>query len=163
MANLGITFDSTQTEPQKPLDTTPLPAGKYTAVVSKSDVKATKAGTGSFAEFEMDVIDGEHKGRKLWARLTLQNPNQTAVDIGRGQLSALCRAAGHFGQLADTAELHNKPVVVVVKIKRREDTGDLTNEVTGFEPCGGASSSPAAPPKPATSPSTPPWMQRKTA
>ena len=56
----------------------------------------------------------EFKGRNLWARLNLDNPNEIAVKIARAELSALCRAVGVL-EPKDSVELHNLPLVISVK------------------------------------------------
>jgi hypothetical protein len=171
MASLGINFNPAEVDPQKPLDKTPIPAGKYIVIVDSSDVKPTKSGTGSFAEFVLQVADGEYAGRKLWARITLQNPNAQAVQIGRSQLSALTHAVGHFGAFTDTEVLHGRTCVAVVGVKKREDNGEYANEVNGYE---SLNASPASAPKsspakasptspPAGVPASRPVWQRQTA
>ena len=140
-----------------------IPPGQYTAIITESENKPNKADTGSYLQFTFQVVDGEHKGRLLWARLNLDNPSETAVKIARGQLSALCRAVNVL-QPRDSLELHNIPLVIKVGVKRRDDTGEFTNEVKGFAPRGGAaggtpSSNGVAPRPAATAGSTPPWKR----
>jgi len=122
-------FNAGEVEPNTPFE--PLPAGKYLAIITDSEMKATKSGDGRFLELVFEVIEGDCKGRKVWDRLNLENPNALAVKIARGQLSAICRAVGVMTP-RDSVELHNLPLVVTVKVKRREDTGDLVNEVSGY-------------------------------
>ena len=150
MANLNG-FDASQVEPTS-FD--PLPAGKYLAVITESEMRPTKKGAGQYLNLTFEVIEGEYKGRKLWARLNLKNPNPQAEQIARGQLSAICRAVGVMAP-KDSVELHNLPLVVTVKVKKREDTGDLQNEVSGYAK---KESAAAAPPQQAAS-STPPWKR----
>jgi hypothetical protein len=126
----AIDFNADEVEPRTGFD--PLPAGKYPAVCVDSEEKPTKAGTGSYIQFTFEVLDGEYKGRRLWARLNLNNPSQTAVDIARTELSALCRAVG-VKQLKDTAQLHDIPLVLKVAAKKDAD-GEVRNEVKGYEP-----------------------------
>ena len=71
------------------------------------------------------------KNRLLWARLNLDNPNATAVQIARAELSAICRAVGVLAP-NDSVELHNLPLVIHVRCKKRKDTGELTNEIKGL-------------------------------
>ena len=85
-----INFDANQVEPSAGRD--PIPAGKYVAAITASEMKPTKNGTGAYLELEYQVLDGEHKGRKLWSRHTLQHPSAQTVQIARGELSAICRA-----------------------------------------------------------------------
>jgi hypothetical protein len=77
------------------------------------------------------ILEGEYKGRFLWARLNLDNPNQTAVQIAKAELSAVCRAVGVLTP-QDSVELHNLPLVINVRCRKRPDTGDLTNEIKGY-------------------------------
>ena len=82
-----------------------IPAGKYLAAITDSETKPTKTGAGSYLQLSFTVLEGEYKNRVLWARLNLANPNQTAVQIARGELSAICRAVGVMTP-RDSAELH---------------------------------------------------------
>ena len=152
MANLG-NFNAADVEPAS-FD--PLPAGKYMAVITESEMKATKNGAGQFLNLTFQILDGEFKGRKIWARLNLKNPNPQAEQIARGQLSAICRAVGVMTP-RDSVELHNLPLLVSVKVKKREDNGDLANEVSGFSKKD--SPAPAAAAPATASPSTPPWKR----
>ena len=150
MANLNG-FDANQVEPTTSFE--PIPAGKYLAAITESEMKPTKSGSGSYLQLTFTIVEGEHKNRVLWARLNLNNPNATAVKIARGELSAICRAVGVL-QPKDSVELHNIPLLVTVKVKKREDTGELTNEIKGYEPKSAA----AGAPQQATD-STPPWRR----
>jgi hypothetical protein len=128
MANLNG-FDANEVEPQG--DFEPIPASKYVCAVVESEMKPTKSGTGQFLEFTLQVLEGEYTGRQLWARLNLDNPNAKAVQIARGQLSALCRSVGVLTP-QDSSQLHNLPLSVRVVQKLRDDNGEITNEVKGF-------------------------------
>ena len=122
-------FDASQVEPTDEFEA--IPAGKYPAVITDSEFKETKAGTGTYLQFAFEIIDGEHKGRLLWSRLNLDNPNETAVKIAQQELSAICRAVGVLTP-QDSAELHNLPLMVHVRCRKRPDTDDLTNEIRGY-------------------------------
>ncbi len=128
MANLNG-FDATQVEPAAKFD--PIPAGKYLAVITESEQKPTKAGTGHYLQLTFQIQEGVHKGRILWARLNLDNPNATAVQIARAELSAICRAVGVTAP-NDSIDLHNLPLMITVKCRKRQDTGDITNEIAGY-------------------------------
>ncbi len=151
MANLNG-FNATEVEPTTSFE--PLPAGKYLAAITESEMKPTKAGTGSYLQLTFTILEGEYKNRFLWDRLNLNNPNATAVKIARGNLSAICRAIGVM-QPRDSVDLHNLPLVITVKVKKREDTGDLTNEVKGYARKEAADQQPQA----AVTDSTPPWKR----
>ena len=83
-------FDANAVEPAGNFE--PIPAGKYLAVITESEMKPTKAGTGSYLQLTFQVIGGEFQNRLLWARLNIDNPNDTARKIAQGELSAICRA-----------------------------------------------------------------------
>ena len=127
MANLG-NFNAAEVDPMTDFEA--IPAGKYTVVLTASEMKPTKSNNGSYLELTFEVVDGEFKGRKLWARLNLDNPSVLAVQIARAELSALCRATGVM-QLQDSQQLHNIPLVVTVKQKADAD-GEVRNEIKGY-------------------------------
>jgi hypothetical protein len=130
MANLNG-FNAHDVEPNDNFEA--IPAGKYIAAIVASETKPTKTGNGSFLELTFQVLEGEYHGRKLWARLNLDNPNPQAVQIARGELSAICRAIGVMTP-QDSLELHNLPMQITVKCKKRDDTGDINNEIKGYAP-----------------------------
>jgi len=145
-------FDASQVEPSVALQ--PIPAGPYIAIISESEMKPTKAGDGRYLQLVFQVIEGEHKGRRVWARLNLENPNQTAVEIAKAELSAICRAVGVM-KPNDSAALHNIPLEITVGLKRRSDTNELGNETRGY-------SKRETAPRPATATpgSTAPWARK---
>jgi len=152
MADLG-NFNANEVEPNTSFD--PIPAGKYLAAITASEMKATKNGQGSYLQLTFTLLEGEYKNRLLWARLNLNNPNATAVKIARSELSAICHAVGVM-QPKDSVELHNLPLVITVKLKKREDTGELTNEIKGYEPKSAAAGRPQQAP---AADNTPPWKR----
>ncbi|GIW85710.1 MAG: hypothetical protein KatS3mg108_0034 [Isosphaeraceae bacterium] len=155
MANLNG-FDANQVEPTGDFD--PVPAGKYLAVISDSEMKPTKSGSGSYLQLTFEILDGPHKGRLLWARLNLDNPNATAVAIARAELSAICRAVGVLAP-KDSVELHNLPLVIHVRCKKRDDTGEVTNEVKGYSPRTAPAETPPVKPAAPAANGTPPWKR----
>lgn len=146
-------FDATNVEPNAGFD--PIPAGKYLAAITASEMKPTKNGKGEYLELEMEVLEGPFKGRKLWDRLTLRHPNEKTVQIAKGTLSSICRAVGVMAP-RDSVELHNLPLVASVGCKKREDNGEITNTVKGYAKRDGAA---PARPAPAATGSAPPWKR----
>ena len=148
-------FNANEVEPTTTFD--PIPAGKYIAAITESEMKATKTGNGSYLQLTFTILEGEYKNRVLWARLNLNNPNATAVKIARGELSAICRAVGVL-QPRDSVDLHNLPLVVTVKCKKRDDTGELTNEIKGYAKKDAAGANGQQPQAPVAD-NTPPWKR----
>jgi hypothetical protein len=128
MANLHG-FDANQIDPAAGFEA--IPAGKYLAVITESEEKPTKAGTGHYLQLTFQIQEGSHKGRIIWARLNLDNPNATAVQIARAELSTICRAVG-VNTPSDSIELHNLPLMITVKCRKRQDTGEISNEIAGY-------------------------------
>lgn len=108
MANLGNVFGGKSAAEIEDRSFDPMPDGIYTLVVTGSEVKPTKAGTGEFLSCTMEVVDGQYKGRKLFVKFNLKNANAEAVSIARAELAALCRAV-RVPSPRDSSELHDKP------------------------------------------------------
>ena len=107
-------FNALEVEPQTSME--PLPAGWYKCVISETEEKPTKAGTGSYLQLQLDVIEGQYQGRKAFDRLNLKNPNQTAVEIAQRTLSSICRAV-NVNNPRDSYELCDKPLMVKVAVR----------------------------------------------
>lgn len=144
-------FDASQVDPNK---FAPIPAGDYEAVIVASEMKPTKDGSGKYLKLELQVLSGTYQNRKLFTNLNLVNKNEQAVQIAKGTLSSLCRAVGVLTP-KDSSELHNKPFIATVKV-RKSDEYDDQNEVKGFKPRHAGASAPTA--SASTSPAAP-WSQ----
>ena len=150
---MGGNLDGFDARTVEPMDTfEPIPAGKYVAAITSSEMKRTKAGDGAFLELVFQVLEGEHKGRQLWDRLNLDNANDLAVKIARAQLAEICKATGILTP-NDSQELHNLPLQLTVKLKKRDDNGELTNEVSAYA----KKPSPGQAPQATTE--SPPWRR----
>ncbi len=149
-------FDANEVEPNTNFD--PIPAGKYLAIIVASEIKPTRNGKGEYLQLELDILDGPHKGRKIWDRLVIKHPSEQTIKIARGTLSSICRAVGVMAP-RDSAELHNLPLIVSVGLKKRDDTGELTNVVKGYakRDSGAAPAGNTAANAPG---STPPWARK---
>jgi hypothetical protein len=150
MANLN-NFNANEVDSTNDFD--PIPAGKYLAMITGSQMKETKNKTGSYLELTFQVLEGEYKGRLLWARLSLTHSNEVTAKIARGHLSAICKAVGVLTP-KDSVELHNLPLVINVKVKKRTDNDELTNDIRGF-----SKQQTAAAPAAVSKPSVAPWKR----
>ncbi len=171
MARLDTTFDATSVEPSQPFEV--IPAGKYPVHIVASDLKPTSNGAGQYIWLELDILDGEYKGRKIWDRLNVINPNPQAVEIAQRALSALCHACGVMA-FTDTEELHWKPILATVRVRPPKGDYAASNEIRGYSPIGGTvpaasaaanapqNQSAPAPAAPTATPasSSPPWRKR---
>lgn len=150
MANLNG-FNANEVEPVNEFE--PLPEGNYIAVVAASEFKESKKQTGQYLELQFQVIEGEYKGRQVWARLCLYHPKELTAKIANNHLADICRAVG-VTTPRDSAELHNLPLEITVKVKKRTDNGELTNEIKKY-----AARPSAVSAAPQTKPNVAPWRR----
>jgi hypothetical protein len=103
-----------------------------------SETKATKAGTGSYLKLEIDIVEGPHKGRKLFDNLNLENQNKQAEDIAKATLANICRAVGVLHP-KDSSELHMKPMSIMVTVTPETDEYPAGNRVKRYDALNSAS------------------------
>ena len=160
MARFDTSFDATSVEPATAQEL--LPAGKYRAQIVESEMRVTKNGMGQFLWLMLDILEGEHKGRKIFDQLNLVNPNPTTVEIAQRTLSAICHATGKM-HVSDSEELHLIPMTIQVKIRPPKNGYGESNAVAylppdraaaarATKPASAAPATPAAPPKMASAP-----------
>jgi len=150
-------FNALEVEPQTSME--PLPAGWYKCVISETEEKPTKAGTGSYLQLQLDVIEGQYQGRKAFDRLNLKNPNQTAVEIAQRTLSSICRAV-NVPNPRDSYELCDKPLMVKVAVRPADGQYDASNDIKGYAACDTQVAAPAAAATASVNgAATPPWKR----
>jgi Protein of unknown function (DUF669) len=142
-----LSFDATTVAPAAPRDV--LPAAWYRAWIIDSELKPTKAGDGEYLQLVWEILDGDHAARRVWDRLNVKNPNETAQKIAQEALSAICHAVGVL-RIANTGQLHGKPCLIRVTVKKQAGYEDQ-NEIKGYMEDGGTAK-PATAPKAAATP-----------
>ena len=101
MSNLsGYNFNAEEIEPSS-FD--PIPAGWYQAIISNSEMKATRDGYGEYLSLTLQVIEGQYENRLVFARLNLKNANEkSAINLFPWkliqQLSLVCSRRVPEGQ-----------------------------------------------------------------
>jgi len=158
-------FDATKVAPAVSVSDC-VPAGEYVAMITESSMAVTKSG-GEMLKLTVTVLEGQHQNRKVWANLNLIHANPTVVEIAQRELSAICHAVGVLN-LNDSAQLHNKPLLIRTVVKTDPQYSDRaevkawkavsplpkpTSAVSPAPSSGSASSAPAW--KPATQASQP--------
>jgi hypothetical protein len=144
----------------------PLPAGWYTATISQSELKDTKAGNGQYIKLRYDITGPTHQGRVVFGNLNIKNANPKAEEIGRQQLGDIMRAIG-LAKVTDTDQLIGGQIAIKLEVKQDEQYG-ASNEVKGFKSVSGsaapaAASIPAktvAPAPAASAKAAPPWAKK---
>lgn len=125
-----------------------LPAGDYPVAVVNSAIKPTKNLDGQYLELEFQVLEGKFKGRRLWDRLNVQHPSEKAVGFAKRKLASICRAVNVLTP-RDSRDLHDRPLIAVVRQKMRHDTQELTTEIRRYSAMG----------QPVTQSAAPPWAR----
>lgn len=104
-------------------DMTPLPKGKYNAII-----EATKLGEAKGDKYTQQleitwvVVGGEHEGRKVTNWVTVACDTAVARDIGMRFLRNVCEAVGLAG-FTDTDELCGRQHVIDVGTVKKERDG----------------------------------------
>jgi hypothetical protein len=127
MAQLGV--DVSGIAPDMGFET--IPAGWYNVMIDESDLKPTKDGAGAFLQLRFNVLDGQYKGRKVFARLNIRNANPQTVEIAYKQLSAIGHAVNVL-QIQDSQQLHNLPMKIKVKVRPAEGNYEEANDITAY-------------------------------
>lgn len=154
----------------------PIPAGTYNAKITKVEVKDTKAGTGKYLNVSLQITGPSYQGRMVFDIINVQNPSQTAVDIGIATMKKIAVAIGET-TIQDTDQMIGADVEIKVKVKNDKEfgpknvvkdykpvgsspTGSPTNKPTNRSVANGFNRSAPTPPPPSETGSvTPPWMR----
>jgi hypothetical protein len=143
----------------------PLPAGWYTATISQSELKATKAGNGQYIKLRYDITGPSHQGRVVFGNLNIKNANPKAEEIGRQQLGDIMRAIG-LAKVTDTDQLIGGQIAIKLEVKEDAQYG-ASNEVKGFKSVSGSVAPAASIPQGQSNPAptssakaAPPWAKK---
>ena len=170
MAQLNFQADPTQAVSSFEL----LPKGKYLSMAIASEMKDNSKKTGAYLQITFEVMDGPHKGRKIFDRLNIRNENKVAEKIAMESLNALCLAT-NMHHLQDSEQLHDRPVILDITIEDGKDGYDAQNRVKAYHPANKSQTTPAfapvqtresaiaeeAPAAQQPTSSTPVWKQKK--
>jgi len=147
-------------------DYSAIPVGDYAGMIVKSQMKKTKAGDGSYLDLQIRIIDGKYKGRILFDKLNLDNPNPVAVQIANKTMNSICQACEKVA-VEDSEELHGIPMSLKVGKTKATAAYPESNKITlygkytgDYQP-GDESTTAAGPSTAAEGKSkTPPWMKK---
>jgi len=109
-------------------------AGRYTAIISQSMTKQTKAGTGSYLSLMFIIQGGAFANRTVWVNLNLDNPNKVAVGIAERELASICKAVNVLNP-EEPEELHGLPMAIKVSIRPETPSYPAGNDIKAFYTC----------------------------
>lgn len=174
MADLGWTINTEELPDAQVIDYAPIPAGKYTAIITNSRLLPTKntlkqmQGAGveeyetwrksnpqaeGYLALDFEVQDTSAQGKKLFHNLNLINDSQQAAEIAAGQLKQILQAFGIKSFDGKTEHLHNKRIsldIVIDPAKPKDKTkpdGEKyppSNRIKSFSAVGVATTAPQA-------------------
>lgn len=130
MAELPSVFNAEKHEGRMGFST--FPKGKYKMQFVKSELKANKNNKGKHVLLHAKVMEGEAKGRIVFVRLNLVNPNEIAVRIAQDELASICDACGKKA-IKDSAELHEIPFWGHVDLVPETDSQPAQNVIKKYE------------------------------
>lgn len=148
MASFGEIFDATTIEPSAGYEV--LPPATYLVQIVASEMRSTRDGAGQYLLLELDVMEGQYAGRKLFDRIHLVNANVEAVQIAQRTLAAVCRATGQM-QVANSEQLHLIPMRASVRVRPPKGNYGESNTIrylpreTGSAPASRPAAAPSAP------------------
>ena len=110
----------------------PIPNGEYVAIIQKTELKRNKDDTGSYINFTLQIVEGPYAGRLIWSIANILHQDKTKEANGRVTLAIICKAVGVI-EPKDTAELHDKPLVIVIKVEDDKFKGGLKSSVKSYK------------------------------
>lgn len=123
------------TVPADPAEDSLIPEGQYHVVIAKDpspEIRTTKAGTGEYLAVSFTIVGPKLRGRRIFEKYTVRNPNPMAVEIGQRELARLCRAVGLLDGFQDTEELEGRSLHMVVSQRKRRDNGEAENYIKSY-------------------------------
>jgi len=160
---LALDFDVASVE-RRPSSFDPLPAGDYPFTVSKIEAKKTRDEQSVQANVELTVDEGEHKGRKVWTRITLRTirtdeKGQQMLEIGKRQSAELADACGVTGM--SLSPCIGCQIIGKLKVRPAANGYDASNDVVAFKPRHAAPAIAASKPAAPVAANKPGFMARK--
>ena len=142
----ALSFNARNVAPTE--NTVVIPSGWQNATVTDGVAAATKGPKkGVCLTIEFTILDGEHKGRKVWNRFNIENANEKAQEIGQRDLSALCHATGVMDVSNDKC-FNGKNLQIKIGVDKADDAAkekgyEDKNNTKGYKPLEGAAAAPA--------------------
>ena len=144
-------FDFSMDDYDSPTDFEIIPEGTEVRMkCTEAEDKETSTG-GEMIVATFVIIEGEHKGRKIWQNFNIVNKSEKAQNFGRRMISGWARAAGK-PNAKNTDELLEKPFNVKLGIEKGTGNYKDKNTIASFLMAEGASSPAPKSEKPASTP-----------
>ena len=126
-------FDANSVDTSYTGESTPVPAGVYEAMITSSEMKRNKSGTGSYLSIGLTIVSGEHAKRMVFDNLNIVHQSEQAREIGLRTLAKIYKACGKT-RVRSHEELRNIPMLVKVSVRPAEGQFAARNEVKDYAP-----------------------------
>lgn len=147
MAKLPGAFNAEEVGEMNSFD--PIPKGDYRFRIKDTDRKENSKATGFVYKFIFEVMEGDHKGRLVFANLNLEHESPQTVEMAEKELGAIVKACGMV-TIDDTEELHGEELMATVAFKKGNANHSDSNVIRKYFPCKDV----ARPPKPSATKSS---------
>lgn len=147
-------FDWSHDDYDSPMDFEIIPEGTEVKLkAEEAEEKETSSG-GEMIAATFVIVEGEHKGRKIWQNFNTVNKSEKAQNFGRRMIAGWARAAGK-PNAKNTDELLERPFWAKLGVEKGTGQYKDKNTIASFlMPDGEASSATKSEPKPPKSEST---------
>lgn len=108
-----------------------LPKDWYTLVCTSDEVVDISDNRGRLLKQMWSVVDGPHKGAKIFVNLNLWHINEDTAKSAWSDIAAQMAALG-MTQLNDTREMHNRPLRALVGVKAASGGYEESNRVRAW-------------------------------
>lgn len=111
-------FDARSVDTANAFGAQSVPEGWYRVIIRKSNFRPTRDTTGAMIALEMEIVEGELRGRPLFWNFNIVNNSEKAVEIAYKQLGALSQILGQYNLVNQGVQdhclpmLHNQPFFV---------------------------------------------------
>lgn len=126
-------FDANSVDTSYTGESQPVPAGVYEAMITSSEMKRNKSGTGSYLSIGLTIVSGEHAKRMVFDNLNIVHQSEQAREIGLRTLAKIYKACGKT-RVRSHEELRNIPMLVKVAVRPPEGQFAARNEVKDYAP-----------------------------
>lgn len=160
---MDMVNDMDETEAQE-TDFQPLPDGWYEATTSGAKEKVNSSGKGHHLSVSFTIIGPSHEGRLVWGTYNVDNPNETAMKIGIGELKRMMLAAG-LEKMGDVSDLDGLTCWIKVGRDKRNNERNVIKAYRANAPDSSdepkaEAPKPAAKPEAAAAPVRKPWLKK---
>lgn len=108
-----------------------VPPGKYPCLIEFAEIQENKARTGLLVKLILQILEGEHKHRKLFVYINIKNPSQQAVDIGLRTLASLGKALG-LSAITNANQFQGQVVIAHVRVKEEQNQVNVFSSPATF-------------------------------